>query len=225
MSIERESFFRVIHKALRSELGRLAGQAGRTDFADAAEVARLRASAEETFALLEEHAANEDRFLMPLLRRCAPQIASRLDRAHAGQHDTLDGLRARLAAAASAGAAAAREGHAFLLQLSRVQAEQLSHMADEEELAQPALWRAYDDETLRGAHAELLASIAPAHLAHMAALMLPAMNAPERAQMLSGARATMPGPAFEGLLEVAESALDPADFSRLRRDLAVPRAA
>ncbi len=223
--MERKKLYRAIHKAVRVSLSRLSAQAGSTDFGDAEAVVRLRAAADETFWLLDEHASTEDRFVMPLLRRCAPDVARKLDDAHVELEATNRALWAMLGVVAQAGAKAPHEGHAFLLQLSRFQAAHLAHMADEEELAQPALWRAHDDEALVKVHQQILASIPPRELPRVMALMLPAINPAERAEILSGVKAQAPAPVFEGLMRVAVSSLDAPSLARLERDLSLARAA
>lgn len=218
--MERENLYRIIHKAIRVAIGQLVADAGRTEFTDAAAVERLRESAARTFTLLDDHAHHEDRFVTPLLRSCAPEAAGKLDAAHRELDDTAAALWRMFEAAAHAGSRAAHEGHAFVVQLSRYQAAQLSHMADEEELAQPALWRAYGDETLREVRERIMAAIAPDELMRVFALMLPSMNAAERAGVMEDAKASAPAPAFEALMRTAQSALDEPGFARLQRDLA-----
>jgi hypothetical protein len=219
MNTQRENLYKAIHKGLRAILSRLADEAGRADLADPADLRRLRELAAATFGMLEDDAAHEDRFVSPLLRSCAPDVAERLDAAHRELEHAAAALARALAQVSPS------DGHAFLLALSRYHAAQLSHMADEEELAQPALWRAYGDETLRQVQDQIVASIPPEKMAPAMAAVLPALNPVERAGMLGGIQAHAPAPAFQAILGVASRALDPASFARLQRDLSQSRAA
>ena len=215
---ERVNLYKSIHKAIRVALGGLVAQAGRTDFGDPREAGRLRLMIVETFELLDAHAEHEDRVVGPLLRACAPEAAARIGDAHRELEQTAAALRRMFEVACQAGAEVAREGHAFTVQLSRYQAMQLSHMADEEEIAQPALYRAYGDETLFDAQRLIIGSIAKETLLLQLGLILPSINAPERAQMLTGLRAGPPG-LFAAVMDVARDSLDAEDLARLQDDV------
>ena len=52
-----------------------------------------------------------------------------------------------------------------------------------------------------------------ATMAATLAFMLPAMNADDRAELLRGMRASAPAEAFAGVLSLARSVLDPAEFA------------
>ena len=220
--IERANLYRVIHKGVRVALSRLSAEAGRTDFGEPVELARLRQMAVATFQLLDEHASVEDRFVVPLLVRAAPEVAAKIDADHRSMEEMAKVLWRMFDVVAQAGAAAPREGHALVLQLSRYQATQLSHMADEEELAMAALWRAFGDDTLLRVHGEIAASVSPEVMAGMLALVLPSANARERAELIRGIQG--PPAVFERVLRIAEESLEAGDFARLEHDLR-PRAA
>ncbi len=64
------------------------------------------------------------------------------------------------------------------------------------------------------------------HAAHETAFVtpvLPALNAPERAELLAGIRAVAPPGAFEAMADIARRVLPPAEWSRL--EMAVAAAA
>jgi hypothetical protein len=220
MSGERRNFYKEIHKGIRALAHSVEDQAGRTDFRDAGEVAVLRETVERAFAVFESHAANETAFVTPALRACAPSAAADSDAEHRAQELRLRDLRAALALAAGAGERAPAFGHAFVVGLSRFVGEMLVHMAEEEERLMPALQAAYDDAALLGIHQAILASLPPQEKAEAVALMLPALNAPERAELLAGIRASAPAAAFEAIAGLARRVLSPADWGRLERSLA-----
>jgi hypothetical protein len=111
--------------------------------------AALQCELRDTFTLLEDHAAKENRFLDPLIRSCAPRIADGLDSEHREQEERMHDLRDRLARVGGDGADAPATGHAFAVALSRFSGELVVHMADEEEQAMVALWEALDDKGAR----------------------------------------------------------------------------
>jgi hypothetical protein len=224
MSVERPNPYAVVHKGIRALLLRVVEQAGRTDYTEGAAVEALRAEAERAFQVLESHAEHEDRFVAPLIRAAAPQVARALDDDHGAQEARLEGLRSALAAVGSEPARRASQGHAFTVALSRFAGDTLVHMAEEEERAMPALWAALDDASIEEVHNALVASIPPAQRLEAATWMLPAMSAPERAQLLDEVRRTAPRGAFEALLGVARGVLDPGAWTRLEGTLAPPAA-
>jgi hypothetical protein len=217
MNAQRIDFYKLVHKGVRALLGSLVAEASRLDFADQAQTAEFHRSLEERLESLLDHARHEDDFVMPLVRAVSPAVAATLDAAHDGQGDEIAAIRRQFSEARSS--CDARDGHAFVLRLSRFQSEQLAHMADEEELAMPALWRAYDDATLGRVHMELIGSLPPEELARDGAWMLPAMTAPERAGLLGRSRQDAPPQVFQGMMRLAASVLTAADFARLERDL------
>jgi hypothetical protein len=93
-------------------------------------------------------------------------------------------------------------------------------MAEEEERLMPALWAMLDDADLRKIHAELLAGLRPEEKARTLAWMLPALSAPERAELLAGARASAPPEVFAALQGIARRVLPEAEWSRLEAALA-----
>ena len=221
MGGERHNFYKEIHKGIRALAHSVAEQAGRTDFRDAGEVAALRQAVERAFAAFESHAAHETAFVTPVLRVCAPSAAADSDADHRAQELRLRDLRAALALAAGAGEHAPAFGHAFVVGLSRFVGEMLVHMADEEERLMPALQAAFDDAALLKIHEAMVASIPPEEKAQTLAWMLPALSAPERAELLAGIRAVAPPRAFEAMADIARRVLPPAEWSRLERSLAV----
>lgn len=213
MNASRPNLYRPIHKAVRLLLHRLVEQAGRTDYADGAQLAALVAAVRDGFELLQFHAEHEERFLAPLIRAAAPEVARALDAAHHDQEAQLPALLELLEEARQAGPAADAQGHAFTVALSRLAGELQVHMADEEEQAMPALQGALSDAQLMEVHQTLVGAVPPATMARWAALMLPAASVPERLALLSGVRATAPAEAFQGLLALARRVL-PAEEAR-----------
>lgn len=171
----RPSFYREVHKGIRSFLLDLQVRAGQTDWTDAEALGAFRTDAASVFGLLAFHAHHEDAFIAPLLRKAAPEVARILGGSHEDQEETLDDLQAQLAAVDSLAA-----GHRFSLALSRFVGESLVHMADEEEVAMTAMWNAFDDATILEAHGRLVSSIPPETMTAFMRWMIPALNPTER---------------------------------------------
>jgi hypothetical protein len=219
--MERHSFFRQVHKGIRALAGDLVVAAGRTDFRSRPDIDALRKRVEDAFAIFEAHAAHENEFILPLLRVCAPDVASDCEADHRAQTLRLRDLRSALALASGGGPSASALGHAFVLGLSRFHGEMLVHMADEEERLMPALWASFDDEALGRIHQALLRSLPPAEKLATLRVMLPALSPAERAELLIGVRASAPAAAFDAILNVAREALSADEWHRLESEAAL----
>lgn len=215
----RPDLYRDVHKGIRALLFALLDRAGRTDFSDVAAVVSLRTFAREGFDLLESHAAHESETLHPVVALHAPQLGGRLDADHEDQHARMHELTLALDAVDSAEDRLAR-GAAFCLSLSRLTGELLVHMADEEQVAMPALWAALDDEALIALHQRILAGISPAETMAFLGWMLPAMAPADRLDLLSGMRRGAPPEVFAAVYELARRVLPLPDWARLEHGLA-----
>ena len=212
----RLDVYRNIHKGIRVMLFELVSRSGRADFTDAAEFATLRTSVRDIFELLESHAHNEDQFIMPLVRDAAPALGKEFAAAHEDQEARLPGLLAALESIDPNAADAEQKGHAFVVQLSRVAGELLTHMADEELELNPALWAKKSDAEIAAAEEQLVGSIAPEKMVRYLRWMLPAMNPGERAGFL----AMLPPPVFGFVRDVAKQVLTAAEDAKLENALA-----
>ncbi|HEX7153934.1 MAG TPA: hemerythrin domain-containing protein [Thermoanaerobaculia bacterium] len=217
----RFSLYRDIHKGVRTLLMDLTTKAGRVDFTDAAAVATFRAELRSTLGLLTSHAEHENEFVGAALRQYAPDV----EQALGGEHEEQEHWFHELVSAADAIDAGAKDarvkGHALVVKLSRVAGELLTHMADEEEIAMPALWRVLDDPALIAIEQRLLASVPPDEMGRWLSLMLPSMNTPERVEMFLGMQAGAPPEVFHGVRALAKQVLSPADDAALEAGLSV----
>jgi Hemerythrin HHE cation binding domain len=219
MNTARQNFYRDIHKAVRALLTELLTQTARTDFADAAELAALRTRLDRDFELLLAHAHHEHTFIDPVLRELAPGLAGQLASAHDAQHVAMAELQAALARVRPASPGVMGQADAFGASLSRFVAEQLVHMADEEERAMPILQAAYSDSELDELHQRILGSIPPDE--HMAwfGLMLPSLPVSAAAGLLEGVRQGAPREVYAELLELAGRVMPKAAFAAVTRRL------
>jgi hypothetical protein len=92
-------------------------------------------------------------------------------------------------------------------------------MADEEEIVMPALWGALDEAAIVDIHHRLLASIAPPELMATMRWLIPAINHPERVELLTGVRENAPPPVFGALMAIARTYLTAVELARLDAEL------
>jgi hypothetical protein len=216
----RHSLYREIHKGLRSLLLGLVEHAGRTSFSDASEVASLNERVRACFRLLELHAHHENTFIGPELERRLPELARHIGTAHESHEPQMSGLLELLDSIAAGDGNAPGQGHAFVVALSKLAAELMLHMAEEEELVMPALWRVATDDELIEIEQRLVGSIPSDEMESYLRWMIPAMNTPERIAMLRSMRAGAPEVVFAGVRELARTILSPAEEEALSSGLA-----
>jgi hypothetical protein len=208
--------YRDIHKGLRAALYGVTGQAGNTDPGDPDAIASVARRWNDTVALLVEHAEHEDEFVQPAIERHAAPLATVVAREHAALEVQMVQLEVLADRAAGAGGATARLlTHELYLGLASFTAAYSEHLEFEELEVNVALSRALGPEALLEIDQALVASIPPDRMAVALGLMLPAMNADDRAELLGGAQQGAPAEVFAGMVAIARGALAPADFTQL----------
>jgi Hemerythrin HHE cation binding domain len=208
--------FRNVHKGIRAELFAVVGSAGSIDPHDRAGRAALSAHVEDVIALLVDHAEHEDAHVLPVLEVHASSLFERL----VTDHTELDGRLARIGerSASIADAAPVEQRarvHNLYLDLASFSGAYLGHQEYEERVAMPALLDAIGIEGALGVHHSIVSSIPPAAMAKSLAVMIPAMNVEDRAEVLGAMQHDAPPEVFDAIWGLTKSVLPPADFHRL----------
>jgi len=107
--------------------------------------------------------------------------------------------------------------HNLYLDLASFTGAYLAHQEFEERIVMPAVFDAIGVEGSVGIHRAIVASIPPPLMAKTLALMIPAMNVDDRAEMLGGMQASAPPEIFEGIWGLANSVLAPGDANAVAR--------
>ena len=184
MNTPRLDILTPIHKALRRSLFETAIALARTDFEAPEETGAAEASVATCFAYLREHAAHEDRHVIPEVAKLDADLANALEIAHPELERAsieIESLFPRLAplagpARTSMGAELCRRFQAFV-------AMQLQHMDKEERQVLPRLQARFSDPELHALSGRIVAAIPPARMAVWGELIMPSLNGPERAAM------------------------------------------
>lgn len=140
--------FTLPHKALRTYVGLTATRLGALDIANPSAVAAVQGDLHALINELEAHGAHEDEFILPLLERRLPDLATQLRREHAGLARALADLRSAadlLTAEPAAGVQLSLYRH-----LRRFEAMNIRHLDFEETSVMPALWLAAPQAELAG---------------------------------------------------------------------------
>jgi iron-sulfur cluster repair protein YtfE (RIC family) len=220
--IARYDGYRAVHKAIRLFMTDTLSRVGRADPFDAAEVAGALAQVGELMDLCGLHIKDENDFIHPALERAQPGSPARIAAEHVAHHEAIADLR-DLAAFTANTRDEARSTALFRLYhaLALFVAENFEHMHVEETAHNAVLWAHYSDAELIAIERELVASIPPQAMFKALHWFLPALNAPERFEMLRGMQAGMPPEAFLGVMDIARRTLSTADCAKLARALEV----
>jgi hypothetical protein len=218
----RYDLYGPVHKGLRRAMTDMLVRLGAADFND--DDARRRLLDDLT-ALLEvsrSHILHEEQHIHAALEAHDHRVVSDAAHAHDHHRDSFETLEALIADATLAEPAARpAAARALYLAFSVFVADDLAHMAHEEQVMQPILHARFTDAELAALEGAILADLSPAESMLFMRMMLPAVSPDERFAMLSGMRAAAPAPAFEAVMQqAARPALDDAQWEELTRRLA-----
>ena len=199
--------YRLIHKGIRRRLFSSIVLAGTTDVENDRERERLRTDVEDLCRLLRAHAAHEERFIHPLLKDRLPRDFEALEGDHARSEEMLAGLLSDPAE--------------IYESLTRFAADCLVHLEGEESIM-PRLRAVASEEELRGILASFKASRTPAEGVADLRLILPALSAPEIADILVEIRTSAPAGAFDDILRLARDVVSPHVWEAVGARLRVP---
>lgn len=206
-----------VHKGLRYALTALLVRLGACGGDDAQETAELMADLRTQLHLSEHHLANEDLHVHTALEARAPGAGARLNRDHDHHRETFAEIEALVAAVERADVVERRKRlQALYLRFSLFVADDLAHMAEEEQLILPVLQSLFSDAELIEIEIRIKQALAPEELVSFGRMMLPAATRAERIEMCAGIRAVAPPPAFAAIMEhAARPTLSAADYQHL----------
>jgi hypothetical protein len=208
--------YRDIHKGIRSELFAVTSHAGDVDPSDRDGRSALAGRVDDMAELLVGHAAHEDAVIQLALEVHLPQLAERIETEHITIEGRLEVLRHMAATAVDAGAGTARRDvHRLYLELASFTGAYLEHQDAEERVVMPALHAVVGTEAVIGMHQAIISSIPPEEMATALALMVPAMNIDDRAELLGGMQANAPAEVFAGVWGLTHSVLSDSDYAAL----------
>jgi hypothetical protein len=212
-----------IHKGLRLALTGLLVRLGAQDWTEPESTAALLDALRAQLEISAAHLRHEEEHIHRLLDARLPEGAVRPRRQHAAHEASFGDLALMIETIAAApGTARPTLGRRLHLRFSTFVAEDLEHMAEEEQAVQPMLQALLTDQEMQAIEAGILAAIPPARAQAFLRLMLPAMSRPERAAFLAGARAKAPDDTAVAMIEgSAMSSLDAADWHDLQKRLAL----
>jgi Hemerythrin HHE cation binding domain len=215
----RDDLFTSIHKGLRLGLFGITVQAGRTDWADPAQVTELGERWDDLLTLLRAHGDHEDQHILRLLDSRDPFAAEPTAEQHRDLDDLLDDLAERFETVLAAPRMAS--GLDLYRDLARFVAAYLTHMHDEETRVMGRIWACCTDQEIVGARQRFMAGMSPRVQALSIEYTLPALEGPARMALVARL-ASAPPVVLATVLGIAERVLAPADFAGLKAAAAVP---
>ncbi len=171
---------------------------------------------------LHLHADHEEHFIHPLLSDRMPGGAEKLEADHRIMRHTLGILMTHFEGIKTKDMAFERRqelGLEFYLAFNRFVTFYVSHINDEEETAQPVLWRLCTDEELLTTWNAILASQTPEEAAENLTMIFHAANTDELAHMLEMGKKTMPSQAFQNVTGLAQRLLSAEEWNILKEHL------
>ena len=216
-----------IHKGLRWAFARVLSRMGSATISDDDAVTEVLGEVHDLVACVESHLTHEEEFIHPALEARRPGSTTILMDDHIEHANMIGAIRVLLAAIRS-GSSPTRPSlwRALYLCFADLFAENIRHMAEEEEVTQPLLEDLYSPQELELIQARLLASIGPDEMLAAMKIMLPGNDFDFRLQMLNGAKHALPPEVFAGVFAKATVHLSDVEIEALAvRLLRVPVAA
>lgn len=211
----RHKPYRNIHKALRRYLLDRVALIGRLDPDDTSDLQTWRATMEELLKVMNDHLVHENTFFHRALHHKGSANVTHFDGDHSQHLQKMALLKRQIIAVMHAEGGKTALAYQAYLELTRFVAENLEHMADEETLLTESLWMLFSDEEILAIEHRLVSSLTPEENQFYLRLMLPALNHPERVELLQSMRQGAPEAVFSAALESAQALLNERDWARL----------
>jgi len=219
--MQRYNIFFPIHKGLRAMLYETAIQLQQTSFTDAEEAAEAIEQVKTVVRLFESHADKEDNYVFPSIAAYEPSVVAAFEQEHVEDHALGESLEKWLTAFTYAVSPSAKQtiGEELTRAYIQFMVFNLKHMAKEETVISPILWRYYSDAELHEITLKIMKSVPPQEMMSFSRWMVKGLNNTEILYWLKGVKNTAPQPAFEALMSVAENELAPQRWSLVQESL------
>ena len=216
MTTPRYDIYRLIHKALRAFMSDTLTAVGRMDPHDHAERTPVLTQVRELLNVCRSHLEHEDHFLHSVMEQRAPGSTRHTAGDHTDHSHWFEELETACVAVEQA-EGPARAGAAAILyrKLALFVGENFVHMNTEETENNEVLWRTHSDAELMAIEGAIVASLSPQEKQFSGRWMLPMLTPEERALVVNGMRATLPPPAFAGILTMLMQNLNDTNWRKL----------
>lgn len=216
--MEQIDIYTGVHKGQRRKFFDILAEAGVMRYDDQDSMNRL---GQELKALREHmflHASLEEKYIHPLLSERVPGGARKLEEDHRAMHQQFDDIVRHLDWIRENATDSDMRGRLlleFYRSWSRFMSFYFTHVNDEEENAQPMLWKVCTAEEIGKAHKRMIESQSLQELRYDLQIMLRAVNVHERPEIFYAAREVLPRDAYEALQWTAKEILNASDWKSL----------
>lgn len=211
-----------IHKGQRGKFSEIMMKAGTIDYEDKGSIDSLHHDLISFKEHVFLHASLEEKFIHPLLSERVPGGARKLEEDHRTMHQKFDDIVVHLDRTRASSIESEMRGRLvleFYRALNRFTSFYFIHINEEEENAQPMLWKICTAKELDEAHKAMIASQNPEELKYDLQIMLKAVNIHERPEIFYAARFGTPSQVYQGLLKVAEQVLSSNEWETLKMEI------
>ena len=159
--------------------------------------------------MFDKHADAEDSFVFPAIEKYEPSVSDAFEQEHVQDHILGQLLSSSLALYSSAAVITdkAEAGRQVQSAYMKFMLFNLEHMAKEEEILNPILWRYYSDEELNAIVDEIGSRVQPEEMAKFSKWFIRGLNTPEITAWLKQVEKTAPDFVFKSLFNTAEQEL------------------
>jgi hypothetical protein len=219
--MNRYNSFYLIHKGLRAMLYDTALTLQQTDFSNIETSMNALAKVNDVLFAFDNHAHHEDHFIFPMVEAHEPALAESFEKEHVEDHRLSDNLKNLLAIYENALLDEERIvcGSAITKSFVEFMVFNLQHMAKEEVYINEALWKYYTDEQIISESQKLIASIPPAEMQLSSKWMLRGISTADAIVWMKGIKNSAPEFVFKGLINLAQSVLNKAQFKIVQEAL------
>ena len=192
-----------------------------TDFtnSDEAEIALEKLS--KTLTIFYEHAAQEDRFILPLIARFSPCLVEEFDSEHEKDEFMTHRINNLVTIYRNSGSGEGRieAGDTICRAFNEFIAFNLYHMNKEEEKINPILWENYSDEGIKEIRRTLAASLSMDQVLVTSKWMMLGISDSEVTSWLQEVKNNAPVFVFQSLMELAERVLSSNRWNKIQGGL------
>jgi hypothetical protein len=221
MQLQRYNVFNQIHKGLRGMLYDTALHVQQTDFSQS-EASQAVDQLKQVLLFFDEHAENEDQFILPHIRTHHAQLLDELEKDHLIDHQLTQSLLDHIQAWKTTDSGSEREaiGQRIFFAFNEFIAFNLYHMNKEESVLMNLLWNQYTDAEIRQMEHAIIESIPPQTLMAESRWMMRSINDKELIQWLLGVKQGAPIAVFNAFLQMAQEELSTERLANVQVALA-----
>ncbi len=226
----REDLFTPIHKGIRSMIYDVGSSFQTTDFADVDASLKACAKLEHdlrtgssscVLCYLSNHANDENNSVFNVMRSHVPEIVDTLLEEHEEIEKEMDKISVLSSDLQNTADREERivKGIELNRKLNDFFAYYITHMNKEEVTILPATQKYLTDAQLASIRAKIAMSIPAERAPTMLGWIVRSLNITEAENILKAMKSTMPPPAFENVLRIAQNSLSTETFAKLKATL------